>query len=218
MSTPKKRGRPSKRGTTGSVDSPPSLPPAVGETGDTSSSETTIASPVPAKREYYKPPRDMRRREFPGFRKGTKMWENLQRIIAMQVAGVKTTIIAETLGISPQTCRQYLYNARKQGIIEDDGIDTAKDHLELQLVPKAVQNLYDALHDDTRDKRTGLRVADQVALEVTKGVLFKEYGGSPEAIANNAIQINVVMPPGPEQTVREGAISGVPAFVDGDVV
>lgn len=216
MSTPKKRGRPSKRGTTGSVDSPPSLPPAVGETGDTSSVSDAA---VPAKREYYKYNDTRGPRPFPEFKKGNVMYEKLQRIIAMKIAGVKTTVIAEQLGISPQTCRTYLYRARQQGIIEDDGIDTAKDHLELALVPQAVQNLYDALHDDTRHTTTGMKVRDQVALDVAKGVLFKEYDKVTDIAANNAIQINVVMPAGTEnQTVREGAISGIPAFVDGDTI
>jgi hypothetical protein len=213
VSHPKKRTRPSQSGTA-AVDSPPSLPPVVGEPVTLSSdSPSEEANATPAVLDTSDKPAK------PGWevKKGSTIHRNALKIMAMRMTGIKDKVIAEQLKISVQSVRNYVHQCLKSGLIEPDWL-TAKERLEDVLLPKALQNLDYAMSDTTRHATSGMRVADQIALEVVKGTIFKEFDRTVDIANTNAIQINVVMPDGPEQTVREGAIAGVPAYADGEEV
>jgi hypothetical protein len=213
VSHPKKRTRPSQSGTA-AVDSPPSLPPVVGEpvtlSSDSPSEEANATPAVPDTSD--KPAK-------PGWevKKGSTIHRNALKIMAMRMTGIKDKVIAEQLKISVQSVRNYVHQCLKSGLIQPDWL-TAKEQLEDILLPLALENIKDAMYDDTRDKKTGFKVRQVTGLEIAKGTLFKDFDKAAEATASNAIQINVVMPPGPEQTVREGAIAGIPAYMDGEEV
>jgi hypothetical protein len=255
VSHPKKRTRPSQSGTA-AVDSPPSLPPVVGEPVTLSSDSS--ATLEPSEREIQHEAKEVQdetavrqkadkvaevadaesvghagsaaittpavpdtsdKPAKPGWevKKGSTIHRNALKIMAMRMTGIKDKVIAEQLKISVQSVRNYVHQCLKSGLIEPDWL-TAKERLEDVLLPKALQNLDYAMSDTTRHATSGMRVADQIALEVVKGTIFKEFDRTVDIANTNAIQINVVMPDGPEQTVREGAIAGVPAYADGEEV
>ena len=210
----KKRGRPSKSGKTVSP-SPVSLPPSVdmpvaaaSVIPDSGSTEPDLSSPATLTPKTAKP--------FWQVAEGSVQHQQVMRMLAMRLTGLTDTEIAEQLGLRPQTLHNYLYNVGKSGLISKE-FSNARDQLEYTLVPKALREIDKALDDHVRHSTSGMTVAAQMAIRVAEGTVMKDFDRVSDGAVTTAIAINVVMPPGPLQIIREGAIGGIPNdFIEGD--
>lgn len=205
----KKKGvRPSKSGKTEPQVSPASLPPQdvpAESASVTPEGGISVTTPKDKKPYWY-------------VERGSKIHIAAMRILTMRAAGADDKDIAQQLDIKLQTLSNYVHMAQKSGLIESDYLK-ARDQLEFAIVPKALRNIAEALDDNARHQTSGMKVKDQVALKIVEGTVFKEFDQTDGlANVNTAIGINIIMPPGPVQQVREGAIGGVPAFSDGVLV
>lgn len=214
----KKRGRPSKRGTTEPSVSPMSLPPSGSDApvpASTSPSEDTATDqstdqqtealvPAPEKPPYWK-------REKKG-----KAYEQCMRILAMRAAGFEDKRIAEALNLALQSVHNYCYMAGKNGWITDQ-LMNARDTVEYKILPKAMRVLEEGLSDSHRNDKTGMQVKTTVALKIAEGTVFRKYEQSEGgAQANNIFAIRIEMPPGAPQQMRPGTTAGAPAYIDVD--
>jgi len=200
------KARPSKSGKTEPQVSPASLPPL--DVPAVSASVTSETSGVPAttKKPYWHVER------------GSKIHIAAMRILTMRAAGADDKDIAAQLDIKLQTLSNYVHMAQRSGLIDSEYLQ-ARDQLEFAIVPKALKNIAEALDDNVRHSTSGMRVKDQVALKIVEGTVFKEFDHADGMEhVNTAIGINIIMPPGPVQQVREGAVGGVPAYQDAEVI
>ena len=204
----KKPARRSKRRTTVARVSPASLPPqGPGVDADTSTStpvSSTEVTPVPKK-------------PFWDVGKDSVIYERAMKVLAMRMAGIGDKDIADTMGLSMQTIWNYCYIAGKNEWVPEFG--NAKDQIEFRILPKVVRNLEAALDDNTRHVTSGLKVKDQVALQIAEGTVFKKFeqADASQAPISNIIAIRIEQVGGGTTEVREGNIGGVPAYVEGEV-
>jgi hypothetical protein len=140
-------------------------------------------------------------------------------IMAMRLAGHSNEEIAKDLGLSERSLNQYLYMAGKHGWIpRKKGFVDPKDDLEFSLAHKVVQNLREAMDDETRNGKTGMPVKTEIALEVAKGTIFKKFSeGQQAAPQTNVLAIRIEMPPGPPQEIREGTTGGRGRWIEATV-
>lgn len=139
-------------------------------------------------------------------------------VVALRATGAKPKEIADTLGYSEDTLRQYVSYAHKKGWINFHSFSTAEDQLEYVLKNKVVRNVNEFLDD--RDK--------EVTLEAAKGTgLFKTHQvmkGENVTNVGMALKVQVEMPPqmsGGQVVIRPGSIGGARGHdipVDAEVV
>lgn len=151
--------------------------------------------------------------------KNSVMRQKALAIMAMRLAGHSNEDIAKDLGLSEKSLNQYLYMAGKHGWIpRKKGFADPKDDLEFSLAHKVVQNLREAMDDETRNGKTGMPVKTEIALEVAKGTIFKKFSeGSQAAPPTNVLAIRIEMPPGPPQEIREGTTGGRGRWIEATV-
>jgi DNA-binding transcriptional regulator LsrR (DeoR family) len=136
-------------------------------------------------------------------------------IMALKIQGHTNEEIAEQVGLSVRSLRQYLWIAGKNGWLT---IHDPHEYAENVLLHRVVSNLDELLH--ARNAITGLP-DKEVTLELAKRGLepFKERPmEAPVVQQANQLSINIVMPEGKLPQMREGSGGGAAAYVDGDVV
>ncbi len=138
-------------------------------------------------------------------------------ILAMRLAGMPDDEIAKRVKLGKESLRMYLYLAGKNGWLDIDKANSAKDAVDFNLLPKVVRNLYEGL-DGTGILNNGMRERTHVALKIAEGTIFKEYGEQrADVVAQTMVAIRIEMPQGPPQQVREGTLGGTPSFIEGEV-
>jgi hypothetical protein len=198
---PRPNGRPRRIGPTVSVPPSPS-PVAAGATQELSL--TSDANNVPEEKpSWYLPP-------------DSKVRPVALNIMAMRAAGKSDEEIAAELKISIKSISPYVYRAAKNGWIT---AETPADRLRYELLHKTIDRLSEGLEDGARHATTGMRVRTTVALELAKGTVLKEFDQAATApVASTVVAVQVVMPSGPAQQMRDDTIGGTPLVVEGQVV
>lgn len=149
-------------------------------------------------------------------------------VIALRAQGVKAKEIAETLGYSEDTIRQYVSHSYRKGWINANSFNEVDDKFEYVLKHKIAENVNAALGE--RNEDGGLSsTAREMTIEAAKGLgLFKTHqvvkGEGMQNIAM-ALRVQVEMPPAPASghiiTIRPGTIGGASATdvpIDAEVV
>lgn len=132
------------------------------------------------------------------------------QIMALRVSGMSDANIAKELDLSEKSIAGYVYRAGKNGWLV---FNSSAEHINNQLVPKALRNL-DAMLDDTTDKPT----QKDATFELLKGTAFKAFGEQQQAApVQTVVAIRIETPAGPPQQIREGTIGGVPNFIEGEL-
>ncbi len=212
---PRPNGRPRRLGPTAKPQPSPS--PAVAGVAQ-GSPQAVIASIVPPD------PQNEGARMIPSGKAGTPSWylppDSKVRsvalsIMALRAAGKSDEEIAVELKISPKSVSPYVYRAAKNGWLV---ADSPMDRVKYELLNRVVNRLDEGLDDPTRHQTSGMRVRTAVALKIAEGTIFKEFDqqGSGQT-QNTVVSVQVVMPAGAPQQMREDTIGGVPSYVEGEV-
>ena len=158
------------------------------------------------KQEYwYRPPDSKARKLF-------------NKIAVLREAGHEDEAIAKRIGTTPQSVRQYVYLAKKNGWADNDGepIDLEAE-MALNVDRKLVRNLNNALDGGMTNWQT-----HEVTLELAKRrkVVSDVQDGAGSQALPGVVAIQVVMPAlgAEQQVVVEGNVGGVPAFLEAEVV
>jgi hypothetical protein len=129
-------------------------------------------------------------------------------IIAMRTAGKTDDEIAKELKISPKSIGPYVYRAAKNNWIVGD---TPKERIKYEVLHKVVNRLQEGLDDPKRHVSSGMRVRTAVALKIAEGTIFKEFDQTAvQPLQNTTVAVQVVMPPGVPQVMREDTLGGTP--------
>lgn len=137
------------------------------------------------------------------------------QIIAMRLSGMEDPEIAKALGISENSVSPYVYRATKNGWLNIDY--NPKERVQFQVMHKVVEMLEDGLNDRTR-QNTGMKVQTTVALKMFENTLAKQFDVQQQQQgASTVVQVQVVMPEGPRQTIRADTTGGCPAYMDAEV-
>jgi hypothetical protein len=136
--------------------------------------------------------------------------EKALKIVAYRLAGMDDTEIGRLLNLSPKSLSAYLYRAGKSGFLDE--LNSAKEAIENQLLPKAIRNLDEAL--DSTDPR----VRRETALEIAKGTTFKTFGESVGGqLPSNQLTVQILNVPGAPTVVRPESGGGTPAYVEAEL-
>lgn len=132
-------------------------------------------------------------------------------VLAMRAQGMAAKAIAEQLGYSEDTLRQYVSRANRKGWIDISAFDNVDDQLEHVIKAKVVKNVNAFLDREDKD----------VTLEAAKGLgMFKTHQvvkGDQVAQVGFALRVQVEMPPNPSGnkpvvSIRPGTIAGSTAL------
>lgn len=138
------------------------------------------------------------------------------QIIAMRINGMEDEEIATALKISKNSISPYIYRATKNGWLDIDY--DPKQRVQLQVMHKVVRNLEEGL-DSRRVLNTGMGERTAVALKIAEGTIFKTFGDEgQQRQGSTVVAVQIVMPDGPRQVIREETTGGTPAYVDATVV
>jgi hypothetical protein len=185
--------------------SPASLPPQVPDVDAGSPSPDANLVPAPKK-------------AFWDVGKGSKSYEQAQKVLALKATGMDAASIAEALGYSKQTVHNLTYIASKNGWLTE--FANAREQIEYRIMPKVLRVIEEGLEDTIRHSTSGQTVAQQIALDVAGGTVFKQFeqaqSGSPAV--SNIIGIKVQIVPGGVTELADDSGGGVPAYADGEVV
>ena len=123
------------------------------------------------------------------------------------MAGMSEEKIADYLGLAKISLSSYVYRASKNGWLD---YNSSREAIEHGLAHKVIRNLDEALDDDFRNVKTGVKVKTAVALKVAEGTMFKDFGDSTTGAApvQTAISIRIEQPR-EALPMREGTIGGV---------
>lgn len=144
--------------------------------------------------------------------KDSKVRRTVFAALALKAQGIKNKEVAESLGITVNTLKTYMYRAHKAGWLHIEQFEDPDDKLEIVLKSKTIRNLNTFLDKVDKD----------ITLETAKGLgLFKQH----QSIKNDAVapigialSVNVEMPAsGAVPVARVGSIGGQPYF-DAEVV
>lgn len=191
------------------IASSASLPPQIPhEPAPAAPSSTT--SPEEAQ-----PPKEPNK-DFWKLDKGSRQYEQAQKVLAMKLTGMTAAAIAEALDCSKQTVHNLTYLAGKNGWMQE--FANAREQIEYRIMPKALRVIEDGLDDTVRHSTSGQTVAQQIALDVAGGTIFKSFEQSAGVAApvNNVIGITIQTVPGGVTTMREGSGGDTPAYIDGE--
>ncbi len=158
------------------------------------------------KQEYwYRPPDSKARKLF-------------EKIAVLRAAGHDDEAIAKKLHTTPQSVRQYVYLAKKNGWADNEGepVDLEAE-MALNVDRKLVRNLNNALDGGMTNWQT-----HEVTLELAKRrkVVTDVQDAAGQQALPGVVAIQVVMPPlgVADQVIIEKNVGGVPAFQEGEVV
>lgn len=137
------------------------------------------------------------------------------KIATMQAAGLPNEEIATALGIAARSIRGMMYRAGRNGWLE---FDDPKNHLEYQILPKALRNLHDAM-DSTAVLNTGMLERNALSLKIVEGTLYPQFANQVVASAGpTLVGVKVeIVGGGDRPQVREGTIMGNSTYVDAKV-
>jgi hypothetical protein len=136
-------------------------------------------------------------------------------IMAMRAAGRDDDDIAKELSIGRASISSYVYRAAKNNWIT---ADTPADRVKVELLHKTVDRIKEGLDDSTRHNTSGMMVRTAVAMDLAKGTIFKEFeAGDAKSVPNTIVAVQVVMPDGAPQAMREDTAGGRPNYIEGDV-
>lgn len=139
------------------------------------------------------------------------------QIIALRIQGMDDADIAKQLDISEKSVSPYVYRATKNGWLDIDY--NPKERVQFQMMHKVVQRLEEGLDDSFRNEKTGMKVQTTVALKVAEGTLFKQFADQQQTSDRpTVVAVQIVMPEGPRQVVREETTGGTPAYIDAEPV
>lgn len=208
--------------------SPASLPPQVPDVG---AGASTDAIPVPkpsdsggfvenavieAKFDPNSVP--VAKKAFWDVGKGSKSYEQAQKVLALKATGMDAASIAEALGYSKQSVHNLTYIASKNGWLTE--FSNAREQIEYRIMPKVLRVIEEGLEDTRRHTTSQQTVAQQIALDVAGGTVFKQFeqaqSGSPAV--SNIIGIRVQVVPGGVTELAPDSGGGVAAYEDGEVV
>lgn len=206
--TGKKVVRRSKRRKT-VIASPVSLPPPVPqEPAPAAPSDTTAIAPVEKTSKPKKP--------FWDVGKGSKQYEQCMKVLALKVTGMSAADIGEAMGISKQSVHNLTYMAGKNDWLKE--FANAREQIEYRIMPKVMRVIEEGLDDTNRHSTSGQTVAQQIALDVAGGTVFKQFEQvGTQAPPQTMIGVKIQIVPGTSMEMREGSGGGVPAYVEGDV-
>lgn len=132
-------------------------------------------------------------------------------IIAMRAGGKSDDEIAAELKISPKSIAPYVYRAARNGWITSDN---PLDRVKYDLMHQVVDRLKEGLGDGRRHNTSNMRVRTAVAVEMAKATIFKEFEPQAGAAVNSTVvAVQVIMPEGVRQTMRDDTLGGVPNYV-----
>lgn len=184
------------------VTAPPaSLPPQV----PTEDTPAALLTPKEDKGDWWK------------LDKSSKQYEQARKVLALKACGMVAADIAESMGVSKQTVHNLTYLAGKNGWIQD--FQNAREQIEYGILPKALRVLEDGLTDKVRHSTSGQTVAQQIAIDIAKGSVFKDFeaaAGAQQVPVNNIIGIKIQMVPGGVTEMRDGSGGDTPAYIDGE--
>lgn len=208
------------------LDAPPSLPPVAAQEESTTVAPLSVdatqnpevvravtqKSELEQIRQYDRLP-ESRYRKYPA---NSSIRAKAIKIVAMRTAGLEDAEIAQIMKVTKQTIRNYVYIAARHEWLN---LADPKQQLEYQVMHKVVRNLDDALDDEERNRNTGVKVKTEVAMRVAEGTIFKQFEQqlAPQQ-AQSVVAIQIVMPPGAKQEIREDTVQGVAAYVEGETV
>lgn len=134
-------------------------------------------------------------------------------IISMRLEGKDNDEIAKVLGISPNSIKQYMYLAGRNGWLKNKAVDP-NDRLEHEIAHKVVRNLDEMLDSPDESRR------DVATLKTADGMLFKRFAeqqGQAQPLA--VIGVRIEMPAnGTMPTIREDTTGGTPRWAEGEVI
>jgi predicted transcriptional regulator len=136
-------------------------------------------------------------------------------IMAMRAAGKSDDEIATELGISRKSISPYVYRAAKNGWLV---ADSPMDRVKYELLNRVVERLGEGLEDGARHQTSGMRVRTAVALKMAEGTIFREFEQNGASQTQSTIvAVQVIMPPGGQQTMREDTAGGTPNYVEAEL-
>ncbi len=209
---PRPNGRPRRLGPDAKQQPSPSPAVAGGVQG---SLEMTVATAVPKKAKTAQNLLDRGKASW-FLPPDSKIRAVALNIMAMRAAGKSDEEIAIELKISPKSISPYVYRAAKNGWLV---ADTPMDRVKFELLNRVIDRLGEGLEDPTRHMTSGMRVRTAVAMKVAEGTIFKDFdqaGSGP--VQSTVVAVQVVMPPGTPQAMREDTAGGTPNYVDAQVV
>lgn len=134
-------------------------------------------------------------------------------ILAMRAVGKTDEEIAVELKISPKSISPYVYRAAKNGWLT---ADTPSDRVKYELLNSVVDRLKEGLKDGTRGRP---RVRTAIAMKMAEGTLFKEFDQAGSApVQSTVVAVQVIMPAGERQVMRDDTAGGTPNFAEGQLV
>jgi transposase len=137
-------------------------------------------------------------------------------ILALRAAGKSDEEIATELNLSVKSISPYVYRAAKNGWIQ---MDRPLDRVKYELLNRVVERLDEGLEDGRRHNSSGMRVRTQVALKMAEGTIFKEFDQAATApTQSTVVAVQVIMPPGVQQVMREDTAGGRPNFIEAETV
>lgn len=145
----------------------------------------------------------------------SKIRDKALQIVALELGGKSRAEIATFLGITEGTLRTYLTKAAANGWID---FDNPKDAIEFRLLPKSVTKLREALDDETRHTTSGMTVAQQTALKLVEGTVFKQFEQAPAAAGATLIGVKIEIVGGDKGELREGTVLGADSYIDAETV
>ena len=137
------------------------------------------------------------------------------QIVMMESTGMSRADVAVALGLSPKTIAGYLYKAGKNGWLE---FTDPKDQLEYRLMHKVIRNLDEGLDDQSRNEKTGMTVATQVALQIADGALYPKLESASQQPASTVVGIKIEIVGGDPGQIREGTVMGTSRYIDAEPV
>lgn len=195
--------------------SPASLPPQVPDVG---AGASTDAIPVPKPSDSGGSDVVPVKKAFWDVGKGSKSYEQAQKVLALKATGMDAASIAEALGYSKQSVHNLTYIASKNGWLTE--FSNAREQIEYRIMPKVLRVIEEGLEDTRRHTTSQQTVAQQIALDVAGGTVFKQFeqaqSGSPAV--SNIIGIRVQVVPGGVTELAPDSGGGVAAYEDGEVV
>lgn len=193
---------------------PPQPPPAVLSLPPAPGDETPqVASDTPQKWTE-RPPKGHPDRSW-WLPENSEVRNTAMQIIAMRISGMEDQAIADALKISKNSISPYVYRAGRNGWL-DLSYDP-KSHIQYSMMHRVVRNLDEGL-DSKATLQTGMPVRTQVALKIAESTVFKEFGDAKGGEApQTVVAVQIVMPDGPRQTMREDTTGGTPAYLDAEV-
>lgn len=182
----------------------------------TSPPATSSGSSVPA---VVPPPEPVtqalqpRKQKWTDLPEDSKIREKAAAIVALKIQGYDNDEIAEKIGLSVRSLRQYLWIAGKNGWLRTADPRDVADYEITHDVVKGLKELVTFRNDrGLPDKEVILKSAEGLGL-------FKDkHSDLPVNTNQNVLTINVVMPEGARQEIRPGTTGGAPAYVEAEVL